>query len=153
MKRQQTVWVRNNGTERFVDKYDNEDFEILPGQAVEMLVECAELCLGFGQEDKTRALRRKGWAFTNIGMKEALAKLEAFSFHMSEKEALEHGTKQNKAPAKPADPAEVHSSAPVVGGAAAGVSSDAPAEAAVHPKPARKPGPLEKLAAANAAAG
>src|SRR5437899_12086960 len=112
MKRQQTVWVVNHGTEKFVDKYDGENFEVLPGEAVEMLVECAELCLGFGQEDKTRALRRKGWAFTNIGMKEATAKLQAFSFHMTEKEALEHDP--NKAPAKPA--AEVHSSAPVVDG-------------------------------------
>ena len=129
MKRQQTVWVRNNGTEKFVDKYDGENFEILPGEAVEMLVECAELCLGFGQEDKTRALRRKGWAFTNIGMKEATAKLEAFSFHMSEKEALEHDPNKAK-------PAEVHSSAPVVGAAAGG--AQAPSVASVQPKAARK---------------
>lgn len=144
MKRQQTVWVVNHGTEKFVDKYDGESFEIAPGEAVEMLVECAELCLGFGQEDKTRALRRKGWAFTNIGMQEATAKLQSFSFHMSEKEALEH--EPNKAPA-PAGSA-VHSSAPVVGAAAEG--GQPPSVAGVQ-KPARKPGPLEKLAQANAA--
>lgn len=143
MKRQQTVWVRNNGTEKFVDKYDGEDFEIAPGETVEMLVECAELCLGFGQEDKTRALRRKGWAFTNIGMQEATAKLQSFSFHMSEKEALEHDP--NKA--KPAE--QARSSAPSGAVEAAGGTSVPPVAAAHTPK---AKGPLQKLADAQAGA-
>src|SRR5258708_2196815 len=155
MKRQQTVFVRNNGTETFTDRYNGEDFEIPPGGQEEMLIECAELCLGFGEEDKTRALRRKGWACTSVGQKEGLERLAKFSFHMSEKEAIEHGNKPNKATEPPAPgTAEVHSSAPVVGGAAAGVSSEAPAAAAVQtPKAARKSGPLEKLAQAQSAAG
>src|SRR5258708_7240423 len=156
MKRQQTVFVRNNGTETFTDRYNGEDFEIPPGGQEEMLIECAELCLGFGEEDKTRALRRKGWAFTSVGQKEGLARLARFSFHMSEKEALAYDPNKEMVVGDLAKSiaTQSHSSAPVVGGAAAGVSSDAPAAAAVQTqKVARKPGPLEKLAAANAAAG
>jgi hypothetical protein len=142
MKRSQTVWVRNNGTETFHDRYDGEDFDIEPGGVCEMLLECAELCLGFGQDDKTRCLRRLGWAFTQNRMPEALARLESFSFHMTEKEALEHDP--NKA-AKP----QVHSSAPVVGGEPAAEVS-APAVASPHKEGERK-NPLKKLADAAAA--
>lgn len=146
MRRSQTVWVRNNGKEPFSDKFDGEEFIIAPGDTVEMLVECAQLCLGFGDEDKSRVLRRKGWAFTHTAQQAAIARLDAFSFHMSEREAIAHDP--NKAPAK-APEATASSSAPA-SAAEAGGGSLPPATAQ---KTAHKPGPLEKLAAANAAAG
>ena len=90
MKRAASVWVRNNGKIVFSDRYDGEDFSIPPGGVTEILVETAELCLGFGQEDKTRCIRRLGWAFTQNNMSEALSRLGTFSFHMTEKEALAH---------------------------------------------------------------
>jgi len=147
MKRPETVWVRNNGEETFDDRYDGENFEIRPGEAVEMLVECAQLCLGFGQEDKTRALRRKGWAFTHTGMQEGIAKLSKFSFHMTEREALAHDPNK-AAEAKPIKNESAGSSAPS-GDETSATSKDVSGE--VIQQPARaKVGPLEKLAQARA---
>lgn len=82
MRKPQTIWVRNNGTDTFSDRYDGEDFAIEPGEAVEMLAECATLCLGFGEKDKTRCLRRLGWAFSSGKMAEGKARLDTFSFHL-----------------------------------------------------------------------
>lgn len=107
MKRPQTIWVRNNGTETFQSRFDGEDFEIPPGKCVEMLAECATLCLGFGEEDKIRCLRRLGWAFSHDAMKAAQKRLDTFSFHMTERQAVEH-----RHDAKPA--AKGRSSAPAV---------------------------------------
>ncbi len=90
MIRPQTVWVRNNGSETFKNRFDGEDFEIEPGRSEEMTIECAALVFGYGEEDKTRAVRRLGLAFTRDEMTEALKKLDEFSFHMTEKEAREH---------------------------------------------------------------
>lgn len=130
MKKPQTIWVRNNGDEIFTDRYDGEDFEIAPGESVEMLVECANLCLGFGDEDKTRCFRRKGWSSTKDDEKIARERLDAFSFHM---EHPKHG----------GSPA-VHSSAPV-GDEALGEAETSP-EAVVTPK--GKQNLLAKLAQA-----
>lgn len=89
MIRPQSIFVRNNSADDFHSRYNGEDFTIAAdGGIEEMLVETAELCLGFGQEDKTRCLRRLGWAFTQDDMGEALDRLGQFSFHMTEKEAL-----------------------------------------------------------------
>lgn len=98
MQRQQTVFVKNNGAEPFSDRYNGEDFKIPPGGIEEMLVETAELCLGFGQDDKTRCLRRLGWAFTMEDMPEALERLGQFSFHMTEKEARGFNPTNSSAP-------------------------------------------------------
>jgi hypothetical protein len=136
MKKLQTVFVRNNGTIPFKDRYDGEEFEIEPGEYTEMLIECAQLCMGFGDEDKTRCIRRLGWAFTQNGMAEALQRLETFSFHM---ERPKNGA------SKPG-----LSSAPEGEDARDVVS---PSSRAVVLPPGRKLGPLEKLAQANAAAG
>lgn len=87
MRKPDTVWVRNNGAEDFNSRYDGEDFSIPAGAYVEMLAECATLCLGFGEEDKTRCLRRLGWSFTGDQVKEGEKRLAAFSFHMTEVEA------------------------------------------------------------------
>lgn len=99
MKKADTVWVRNNGTEPFSSRYDSEDFTIAPGESIEMLVDCAVLCLGFGEDDKTRALRRLGWAFMGNELERAKLRLAAFSFHMKESEALAHKQQGANAPA------------------------------------------------------
>lgn len=93
MKKQLTIWVRNNGTAKsdtFKDRYDGEDFEIPPGGVLEVPVETATLCLGFGEEDKSRCLRRLGWAISSDRTADGITKLSKFSFHTSEKQALEY---------------------------------------------------------------
>lgn len=148
MKKTQTVWVKNNGVEPFFNRYDGEDFKIEPGAAVEMTVECAMLVFGFGQEDKSRCLRRLGWTFTADAMSAGAKRLDEFSFNMSEREASEHD---------PSSPQTGHSSVPVGGDALSDASLRA-AEGVVTPAVSAKPakpinGPLAKLAQANAAAG
>ena len=83
MKRPDTVWVKNNGPLAHTDRYDGEDFTIEPGQTAEMYADCARLCFGFGEDDKTRAIRRLGWGNTRNDLAEALKRLNAFSFHLS----------------------------------------------------------------------
>jgi hypothetical protein len=139
-KRDQTVFVRNNGAEPFRDRYNSEDFEIAAGGIEEMVVECATLCLGFGETDKRRCLQRKGWANSDAHMKNGVERLSKFSFHMSENEALEHDP--NKRPEETPAVDSAHSSAPVVGGDASGRDSSLP-EAAVQQ---RRKSPLGKLA-------
>ena len=134
MKKQQTVWVRNNGDLPFASRYDGEDFEILPGKSVEMLVECAQLCIGFGDEDKTRCLRRLGWAFSLDAMTEAQKRLETLSFHME----------------RPASGAKESSSSAPRGNENPEVASVASGQV-VYSSTGRKLGPLDKLAAAAAA--
>ncbi len=89
MKRDTTVWVKNNGGEAFCDRFDGEDFEIPPGGAVEMLPEAAKLCFGFGEEDKSRCIRRLGWAVDQNKLPLALARLNKFSFHSKDPTDLE----------------------------------------------------------------
>lgn len=84
MKKAESVFVRNNGAEPFVDRFDGEDFTIEPGSAIEMEADCAKLIFGFGEADKSRAIKRLGWAPTHSDMKCAVAKLNAFSFHMEQ---------------------------------------------------------------------
>jgi hypothetical protein len=84
MKKQDTIWVRNNGTVAFEGRYDSEDFTIAPGEAVEMLVECAVLWFGFGEESKERVLRKLGWAHTHQASLEGEKRLSQFSFHTHE---------------------------------------------------------------------
>ena len=103
MKRAETVFVKNNGKEAFASRYDGEDFAIPPGEICEMLVECAQLCLGFGDEDKSRCVRRLGWAFTSDQMVDALARLGKFSFHMTEREAQEYDATKKVSSSAPAD--------------------------------------------------
>ncbi len=140
MKKQQTVFVRNNGSEDFSDRYNGEDFTIAANGGIEeMLVETAELCLGFGQDDKIRCVRRLGWAFTMDDMPRAQKRLASFSFHMTEREALEH------------DPSKVSSSsAPRGNETGAGLSLSAPAVVSNKGGRPRKLSPLQKLAQAQA---
>lgn len=84
MKRPETVFVRNNGTEPHSDRYDGDDFTIEPGKSVEIFADAARLCFGFGEADKSRAIRRLGWASTSHDQSAAIARLNKFSFHMED---------------------------------------------------------------------
>ena len=126
MKRPDTVWVKNNGNSAHTDRYDGEDFTIQPGEQVEMYADCARLCFGFGDEDKTRVIRRLGWAATTNDLQGALQRLNAFSFHLS---------------------------APVGSEDTAGAPPGASADSIEVREPARRPvNVLEKLAQAQTAA-
>lgn len=106
MKRPDTIFVRNNGTEPFADRYDGEDFSVGPGDAVEIEADCAKLVFGFGEKDKTRAVKRLGWAPTQAEMPRALALLNSFSFHMEQPEDGEDGILAcSSAPASDTEPA------------------------------------------------
>jgi hypothetical protein len=83
MKKPETVFVRNNGTQPHTDRYDGEDFTISPGEAVEMEVHCARLCFGFQEEDKRRVIQRLGWSSTSADYETAVKRLNGFSFHLS----------------------------------------------------------------------
>lgn len=118
MKKVDSVFVRNNGSLPFSDRYDGEDFTIEPGQALEMEATCAKLVFGFGEEDKTRAIRRLGWAASTAELPLALERLYSFSFHMTEAEtgqtaAVDTARKKTEAPTATAA-AHVDDDEPVV---------------------------------------
>lgn len=110
MRKVLSVYVRNNGDAPFSDRYDGEDFTIAPGQVLEMEADCARLVFGVGEQDKTRAIRRLGWAPTANDMKDALARLFSFSFFSTPEEAAantsqpqpERGEDQRARPSAPA---------------------------------------------------
>jgi len=144
MIKQQSIIVLNNGSEPFQDRYDGEDFEILPGEETEMLVECATLCLGFGEDDKSRCLRRLGWANTFNSMTEATKRLDTFSFHMPG----EPRSKRNTQGTCSSAPASVEK-----GEASQEASPQVERKKAERPATSKKLSPLQKLAQAQAGAG
>ena len=99
MKKRDTVFVRNNGTEAMSSRFDGEDFSIEPGEYLEMEMDCATLVFGLGEIDKSRAIRRLGWAPMSDMYREALERLNAFSFHMSELELQGHSSAPVDVPA------------------------------------------------------
>ena len=102
MKFPETIWVRNNGTEAHRDRYDGEEFEIKPGESLQIHQGCAELCFGFGLDpsQKLPTLRRLGWVETSGDVAAGLARLNAFSFHESAQSAQDHSAPKPTAPAK-----------------------------------------------------
>lgn len=106
MKFAETIWIRNNGTVTHTDKFDGDTFEIKPGQVLQLHEEAARLCFGFGKEDKLPTLRRLGWVETSGDMSHGLERLNAFSFHESEKAAHDHQARKPLAPADGMETAE-----------------------------------------------
>ena len=49
MKRLDTIFVRNNDSEPFADRYDGEDFVIGPGEALEIEADAAKLTPAWAQ--------------------------------------------------------------------------------------------------------
>lgn len=99
MKFAETVWVRNNGDFVHKDKFDGDEFELPPNGFVQIHQAAAELCFGFGRENKLPTLRRLGWVETNGDLARGIAKLNVFSFHSSESEAKGHRVRKPIAPA------------------------------------------------------
>jgi hypothetical protein len=109
------VWVVNNGTDAFRDRYDGQDFEIAPGAYIEMPPEAAKLSFGWGEEDKSRALRRLGWAATVNDNPRAIERLNAFTFHATEAEAQARASGKGQLSARlESDPAAPGPSGPDV---------------------------------------
>lgn len=148
MKRAQTIWVKNNSGQPFADRYDGEDFAIEPDESIEIEAECAKLVFGFGEKDKSRAIRRLGWAPTFADTSDALERLGMFSFHMKQCEAEEHQA-SSSAPAGDAGAAEEPS-----GTSAAAdhdqMAADADMEVRNQPLPKKKQNVVDKLARVNA---
>lgn len=74
------IGVKNNSKEKFVGRYNGEDFVFEPGVSVAISPEAAAHIFGFGLEDKQPVLQRLGWMRTRDGMPDALAKLAQFQF-------------------------------------------------------------------------
>lgn len=56
------IFVTNNNDFHHTDRYDGEDYEFPPGEAVPVPDEAATLMLGYNLKDKTSTLQRLGWA-------------------------------------------------------------------------------------------
>lgn len=74
------IGVKNNTAEKFVGRYDGEDFVFEPGVPLAITPDAAAHIFGFGLEDKKPVLQRLGWMRTLDNMDEALAKLAKFQF-------------------------------------------------------------------------
>lgn len=100
MKKIETIFVRNNSKEVFKNRFAGEDFSIEPGKAEEMLLDCAQLVFGMGEDDKTRCLRRLGWMGMHLDYDKALKRLNEFSFHMENPKYEKHGKSADLAPGR-----------------------------------------------------
>lgn len=74
------IGVQNNTKEKFVGRYNGEDFEFEPGVPLAITPEAAAHIFGFGLEDKKAVLQRLGWMRTLDSLPDALAKLAQFQF-------------------------------------------------------------------------
>lgn len=95
-----TIWIRHNGNFVHKDKYDGDEIELHPGDIKQLHLGCAELCFGFGRDDKLPTLRRLGWVDTQADSKAGLDKLNSFSFHENERAANNHRAIKPTAPAE-----------------------------------------------------
>ena len=82
MRKPDSIWVRNDSEETFKSRYDGEDIVIVPGKAEELVIPAAELIFGFGEDDKSRCLRRLGWMGMHLDYDKAVERLNKLSFHM-----------------------------------------------------------------------
>lgn len=99
MRKPESVWVKNDGEETFKSKYDGDEVVIAPGKSEELTLPAAELLFGFGEEDKSRCLRRLGWMGMHLDYDKAIAMLNKFSFHMENpKYEQKHGKTADLAP-------------------------------------------------------
>ena len=90
-----TVFVRNNGENKFTDSFNGTVYEFLPSKELEIPEIAAKHIFGYGDDNKEPYLVRLGWMKMSNEFDVAMKKLGTFSF--------------SKEPSKP-----VHLSAPVV---------------------------------------
>jgi hypothetical protein len=75
-----TLFVRNNGDDRFVDSFNGSTYEIAPGKEVEIPEVAAKHIFGYGDDNKEPYLVRLGWMKMNTDMPVAMERLGKFSF-------------------------------------------------------------------------
>jgi hypothetical protein len=90
-----TIFVRNNGSDKFSDGLDGTVYHFEPGKEVEIPEIAAKHIFGYGDDDKEQYFVRLGWMKMNTDLPRAKERLAEFSF--------------SNEPAK-----KVHLSAPVV---------------------------------------
>jgi len=73
--REDYVRVTNGTPETIEGRFNSEDYEFPPGEAVDISIEAARHIFAFGEEDKSRALARLGWVKTTLELKAAMARL------------------------------------------------------------------------------
>ncbi len=74
------IRVINEGPEDFTGRYDGKNYFFQVGKPVDVSVEVARHCFGFGETDKREALSRMGWLKPWGSMKEALERLAKIRF-------------------------------------------------------------------------
>ena len=83
IERKDHVRITNNTKHKVVGRYDGEDYEFLPGRALDAPFVVARHVFGFSLDDKMPALNRLGWLTSSDGMEAALAKLRNITFSES----------------------------------------------------------------------
>src|ERR1700758_675691 len=71
-----------NGAKEFSDRYDGEDFVFPVGEAVPVPMEAARHIFGYGEADKSRALRRQGVLAHSTDKGKANKWLDNFAFEL-----------------------------------------------------------------------
>lgn len=74
------LYVCNNGEKEFADRYDGEDYVFPIGMTVALPVMAAKHIFGYGESDKTRALKRQGVMNYSTDKPKAMEWLGQFKF-------------------------------------------------------------------------
>jgi hypothetical protein len=75
-----TIFVRNNGSDKFSDGLDGTVYHFEPGKEVEIPEIAAKHIFGYGDDDKEPYLVRLGWMKMSNQFDAAMQKLAEFSF-------------------------------------------------------------------------
>lgn len=75
-----SIFVRNNTSEEFSDRFDGQDYTFPVGELVECPLEAVMHIFGYGLDDKSQNMIRLGWAATSGGLRDAYKKLDKFEF-------------------------------------------------------------------------
>ena len=75
-----TIFVRNNGSDKFSDGLDGTVYHFEPGKEVEIPEIAAKHIFGYGDDNKEPYLVRLGWMKMSNQFDEAMEKLALFSF-------------------------------------------------------------------------
>lgn len=106
------IGVKFNGPELGSDgrknvvtgRYDGKDYEFRPGKITAISEDAATHILGYGLEDKTRALIRLGWLQNQTFYEEAVRRLDDFQFLAEAKVEWSDPTTIPKRPVETEDP-------------------------------------------------
>jgi len=76
------LYVCNNGDKDFSDRYDGEDFSFKVGETIQIPFEAARHIFGYGEADKSRALRRQGVYTHSTDAEKGQKWIDQFVFEM-----------------------------------------------------------------------